>query len=300
MKVFHSLEEYTESGVCCDEKMRAVTLGKFDGIHIGHTKLIRNITQYSGENGLLSVVFAIEMADGSVLSHDERAVFLDSLGVDLLIECPFSRQFMMLSPEDFVRNVLAKTLHAGYVCVGPDFVFGHHREGTTASLQEFGKSYGFQTIILQKERLRGEDVSSTRVRSALFRGDMEFVSKLLGRPYPVMGEVAHGRHIGTGIGIPTVNVIPEKGKILPPDGVYASVTYLPDGTKKKGLTNIGVRPTVGGTTRRAETSLLEFHSDLYGETVTTELLRFIRPEQKFSGLDALKEQIRRDVETAWG
>ena len=299
MEIFHSIEEYRRSGFYSAGEMSAVMLGKFDGIHIGHTKLIRNIIQHVRKCSGISVVFAIEMADGSILSHEERALVLKELGVDLLIECPFSRQFMSLGPEEFVRNVLSDTLHAGYVCVGPDFVFGHHRAGTAVSLKEYGKAFGFETVILEKERYLGEDVSSTRVRSALFAGDMELAGNLLGRSYPIAGEVAHGRHIGTGIGIPTINVIPQKEKILPPDGVYASVVDLPDQTRWKGLTNIGVRPTVGGTQRRAETTLLDFHSNLYGESVTIRLLRFIRPEKKFDDLDALRAQILRDREEAW-
>lgn len=278
----------------------AVTLGKFDGIHIGHIKLIRNIVQYARQADLVSMVFSIEMNDGSILSHEERARFLETLGVDCLVEYPFSKSFMHMTPEEFVRTILSKTLHAEYAAVGTDFAFGHNREGDASTLKMLGGKYGYTTKILEKEQIRGEDVSSTRVRQALKEADLELVSELLGRPYPVFGTVKHGRRIGTGIGIPTVNLIPEEGKILPPDGVYSSITKLPDGMTRKGLTNIGTQPTVGGTTRRIETTLIDHESDLYGAAITHHLLRHIRPIKAFSGLDELKEQIRKDRKTAWG
>ena len=300
MKVFHSIEEYRQSNYCTDLFRSAVTLGKFDGIHIGHTKLIRDITRYARSRGLISIVFAIETTDGFILSHEERAMYLESLDVDILIECPFTRDFMSMLPGEFARKVLAQTLRAVYVCVGPDFFFGRDRAGSAAMLLELGAVYGFHTVIMEKERVRGVDVSSTRVREAVRAGNMKLVEELLDRPYPILGTVRHGRHLGTGIGYPTVNILPEEGKILPPDGVYASVTTLPDHTLKKSVTNIGIRPTVGGKERRAETTLIHFHKDLYDKQIMHELLRFIRPERKFDSLEALGEQIAIDRKRAWG
>ena len=300
MKIFHSIEEYRRSDYCTDLFRSAVTLGKFDGVHIGHTKLIRDITRHSRRRGLISIVFAIETKDGFILSHDERAMYLESLDVDILVECPFSKEFRNMLPEEFAGKVLSQTLRAAYVCVGPDFTFGRDRAGSAAVLLELGTVYGFHTVILEKERIRGEDVSSTRVREALRSGNMKLVEEMLGRSYPILGTVRHGRHLGTGIGYPTVNVLPQEGKILPPDGVYASVTTLPDHTLVKGVTNIGIRPTVGGKERRAETTLIHFHRDLYDRQIMHELLRFIRPEKKFDSLEELSEQIAIDRKTAWG
>ncbi len=277
-----------------------MTLGKFDGIHTGHRKLVQNIVSYAQSHHLTSVVFAIEVDRDAILSHEERALYLESLGVDVLVECPFSRQFMHLNPEAFVRTILEETLHTRYAAVGTDFVFGHNREGNASDLQAICETYGCRTLILEKERYQGEDVSSTRVREALGKGDMELAEALLGRPYPICGTVEHGAHIGTGIGIPTVNLALDAHKILPPDGVYASITTLPDHSVRRGLTDIGTRPTVGGGTRRAETTLMDFHSDLYGSWISHELLRFIRPETKFSSLDDLKNQIQKDRRAAWG
>ena len=300
MKIFHNIEEYRKSDYYNGAAKSVVTLGKFDGVHIGHQKLIREITSKADKHGMISVVFAIEINDGFLLTHEERAAYLESLGVEVLLECPFSREFMSMLPEEFIRSVLSDTLHARYAAVGTDFLFGHNRMGDATTLRLLGESYGFRTLILEKECYAQEEVSSTRVRSAVRNGDMELTSALLGRPYPVMGKVRHGRHIGATIGYPTVNQALEEGKVLPPDGVYASVTTLPDFTTRKGLTNIGIRPTVGGTTRRAETTLLDFHSDLYGATICLDLLRFIRPETKFSSLEELEEQISRDQKAAWG
>lgn len=300
LQIFHSLEEYRSSKYGLSRSGTAVTLGKFDGVHIGHRKLIHEITQYSKEHGLNSVVFAIEMNDGSILSHEERAGYLKSLGIDILIECPFTTRFMSMSPEEFIRTILADTLHARYAAVGTDFVFGHNRAGDASLLKDISAGYGCGTVIHEKERYQGSDVSSTRIRQALGTGDMPLVNALLGRPYPVCGTVSHGRHIGTTIGVPTVNIPLEEGKILPPDGVYASITHLPDHSVRKGLTNIGKRPTVGGTVRRSETTLFDFHADLYGASIRHELIRFLRPEIKFSSLEELKKQIRADRKEAWG
>ncbi len=300
MRIFHTIEEYKSSDLSGENAGSAVTLGKFDGIHTGHRKLVRNIVRYAQSHQLASVVFAIEVDQDAVLSHEERALYLESLGVDVLVECPFSREFMNLHPAEFVRTILEDTLHTRYAAVGTDFVFGHNREGNACDLQAICERYGCRTVILEKERFQGEDVSSTRVREALRKGDMELVESLLGRPYPILGTVEHGAHIGTGIGIPTVNLALDPHKILPPDGVYASITTLPDHSVRKGLTDIGTRPTVGGGARRAETTLMDFHSDLYGARISHALLRFIRPETKFSGLDELKKQIQKDRKTAWG
>jgi len=300
LKIFHSIEEYRASELSRGEAGSAVTLGKFDGIHIGHQKLIRDIVSRAGASGLTSIVFAIEMKDGAILSHEERAEYLESMGVDVLLECPFSESLMKMRAPEFARTVLFGALHAVYAAVGPDFAFGHHREGNAEGLAELGAAAGCQTRILEKERFDGADVSSTRVREALRKADMELAAKLLGRPYPITGIVRHGRHIGTGIGFPTVNILPEEGKILPPDGVYASVTMLPGKIVRKGLTNVGIRPTVGGRERRAETTLFDFDSDLYGERISHALTRFIRPEKKFASLEALKEQIGKDAEAARG
>lgn len=293
MKIFHSLEEYKDQ-----EAGAAVTLGKFDGVHIGHRKLIRDVTAQAKANGLAGVVFAIDMSDSPVLSHEERAQYLASLGVDVLVECPFTKQFMSMLPEVFIRKVLMDTLHARIVSVGPDFAFGRDRGGDVSVLKQAGDVLGYQTRVLEKEKLYGADVSSTRVRRALQDGDMELAGALLGRAYPVTGIVSHGRRIGTGLGFPTVNVLPAAGKLLPPDGVYASVTTLSDGTKRRGLTNLGVRPTVGGTTRRAETTLFDFHGDVYDERITTGLIHLIRPERRFDSLEELKAQIEKDRKTA--
>ena len=298
MRRYGSIEEYRASDDGRAALPCAVSLGKFDGIHIGHARLIRLICEKASAGNILSMVFAIVMKDDSILSREERAYSLEALGVDVLVECPFSPDFMSMSPSSFVRNVLMDVLHARFVCVGSDFAFGYNREGNARILKDLCGQYGCETEIVQKEQLHGEDVSSTRVRLALAQGDMKLVEALMGRPYPIRGEVVHGRHLGTHIGFPTLNVYPAKGKLLPPDGVYASVTSLPDQTERYGLTNLGMRPTVGGSRRRAETTLFDYDADLYGAIITTNLLLYLRPEKKFSGLDDLKAQIREDERMA--
>ncbi len=294
MEIFQSLAEYNKSLAKDPIAKSAVTLGKFDGVHIGHLKLIRKILRRAKENHLKSVVFAIQSSDDLLLSSLERQLYLESLGVDILIECPFSKEFKSLHAEEFVQRILSGTLHASYVAVGEDYAFGYNREGNTASLTQYGLSYGFETEIVSKEQYLGIDVSSSRVREAVKNGDMELASRLLGRPYPITGTVTHGRHIGSTIGVPTANVVPVSSKILPPDGVYATLTKLPDGSIWKGMTNLGCRPTVGGVHRRAETTLFDYSGNLYGSLIETSLISYIRAEQKFADLQELKDQINLD------
>ncbi len=298
MKVFHSLEEYRRFDKKAPFRRTAVTIGKFDGVHIGHRKLIRKITDEASTNGLDSVVLTIETKGESILSHEERSGYLESLGVDILLECPFTKQFMSMGAEEFVRSVLSETLHTCFVSVGTDFSFGYQRSAGASDLKELGMRYGFETQILEKETYCGKDVSSTRVRAALAEGDMELVTKLLGRPYPIAGIVKHGQHLGTTIGFPTVNVIPDKSKLLPPDGVYASFTTTSDGCVHMGITNVGMRPTVEGSFRNSETNLFSFDRDIYGEMIRNDLILYVRPERRFPGLEDLKAQIGEDRERA--
>lgn len=292
MRICHSLEEY------CQQEWRrqksCVTLGKFDGLHRGHLKLIRHILEESKKRSLLSVVFAIELSESGILTHEERAELLEEMGVDVLIECPFSPAFMQMSPEVFVRDILCGTLHAEHVAAGTDCRFGHRRAGDADLLKALGAKYSYTARIVEKEVCRGEEISSSRVRDALAKGDMELAGELLGREYSICGSVEHGKHLGSSYGVPTLNLLPPADKILPADGVYASRSLLPDGSCRNGMTNIGYRPTVGGTFRNIETSLFDYADDLYGERVRVFPLHYIRGEKRFDSLESLKTQIEQD------
>ena len=296
MKIFHNLNEYRKQPDA--ELPTCVTLGKFDGFHLGHQKLISRVLDVSRQRGLPSVVFMIRLKDRGILSHKERSRMLKKLGVDILVECTFSRGFMLMSAEEFIQDILADTLHASFVSVGTDFRFGHNRSGDAKVLQEFGEKYNYETDIIEKEMYLGEEISSTRVRASLAARDMELVAELLGREYGIFGTVQHGRGIGAAFGMPTVNLLPPGDKILPPDGVYASSVKLPDGSQRPGVTNIGFRPTVNGTHRTIETTLIDYSGNLYGAELTISLMHFIRGERKFASMEELKAQIEKDKITA--
>ena len=273
----------------------AVTLGKFDGLHRGHQKLIRRTREFSRQ-GLKSVVFTLNFnRKGMLLTGEERREILEKQGIDYLVECPFVPKVAHMEPEEFVRAILMEGLHARRIIVGADFRFGYERKGDAALLKELEKIYGYQVEVIRKETLNGWDISSTYVREELAKGRMEQAGELLGYPYFVSGEVLHGRHIGSKLLFPTINLVPTTRKLLPPNGVYASKTFLEDGRVLKGITNIGYKPTVGEKFRGVETYLFDFDEDLYGCEIRVELLHYVRPEKKFNSIEALREQMKQDV-----
>lgn len=273
----------------------AVTLGKFDGLHRGHQKLVRSICEKKAQ-GLESVVVTIwpDPKAKALLTKGEKKRLLEAMGVNWWLDCPFLPQISHMEPERFVREVLVKRLRARYIAVGSDFRFGYQRKGDCELLKKLQPELGYELDIVPKEQYESREISSTYIKEALGRGDMELVQTLLGYPYTVRGEVLHGRKIGRTLGMPTTNLIPSAGKLLPPNGVYATCTRI-DGKPHPGITNIGYKPTVGEYFRGVETYLFDFDGDLYGQIIAVQLYAFERPEQKFDGLEALKEQMHRDI-----
>lgn len=284
----------------------AVSLGKFDGLHRGHRKLIRHVLDQK-KQGLSSVIFTFEknptrilsgLSGQNIMTNGERREMLEQAGIDHLLECPFVPEISRMEPEAFVTRVLVGQLHARFVAVGRDFHFGFQRRGDCKLLKEMGEKIGFQVEVIEKEQSHGRDISSTYVREALHEGNIPLANELLGYRYFVSGEVQHGRQIGRTLGLPTINLIPPEDKLLPPNGVYLTRTLLPDG-EYYGITNIGYKPTVGGETHKGvETFLFDFQGDLYGRQLRVEFMEFERPEQKFTSLDELKARILSDV--YWG
>lgn len=294
MKYIEGLMDYTM------DRDTAVTLGKFDGVHRGHQKLISHICEKE-QQGLESVVVTIwpDPKAKALLTKGEKKELLRKLGVSWWIDCPFLPQISHMEPEDFVREILVKRLRAKYIAVGSDFRFGYQRKGDCRFLERMQKEMGYELEVLEKETYGNREISSTYVKEALEQGNMELVRELLGYPYTVQGEVLHGRRIGRTLGMPTTNLIPSIGKLLPPNGVYASRTVMEEGdskTERPGITNIGYKPTVGEYFRGVETYLFDFGGDLYGQEIAVQLYAFERPEQKFESMDALKEQMHRDIE----
>lgn len=285
------------------EVRSSVTLGKFDGLHRGHQKLINLIRREQGEKNR-SVIFTFDVSPRSyilhsppeyLLTYEERRELAENLGVDILAECPFTEALMHMEPEDFVKEYLAERLHARYLAVGPDFRFGYQRRGTPELLKELGRTYGFRTEIVEKEKYKGRDISSTFVREELEKGHIEEVNQLLGYTYFTKGEIVHGRQLGRTIGIPTANLIPPVIKKLPPNGVYITESLI-QGKTYQGITNIGYKPTVKENFLGVETYLFSCNADLYGQEAEVRFYRYLRPEIKFSSLEELKCQMLKDIE----
>ena len=276
----------------------AISLGKFDGLHMGHQLLVNRILKKK-EEGLKALIFTFDFGDRPMLLlPEERRALLKKLGVDCLIECPFVESLAHMEAEDFVREILVKRLHVKYLAVGTDFHFGHNRKGSYQLLEAMQEECGFEVEVVEKACYDGEEISSTRIRRELEQGHMELVNQLLGYNFSVTGEVLHGRQIGRTLGLPTTNLLPGPGKLLTPNGVYATRTRIADEIFE-GITNIGHKPTVGAEPRRGvETFLFDLDRNLYGDIITVNFYGFERPERKFESLEALKARIEQDV--IWG
>lgn len=296
MQIIQDLNELSIEGKC------AIAIGKFDGIHIGHQALLGKILDRKQE-GMQAVVFTFspspeEFFKGIMLpvidTVEEKRENFQKMGIDILIEYPLTRESASISPEDFMQKILLEQLHAGYVVSGTDLSFGDKGRGNAEMLSAFAKEHAFIYEEIDKIRVKEKEVSSTAVREAIIEGNMELVMKMLGRAYRIGGEVVHGRALGRTIQVPTVNVIPQKEKLLPPKGVYATVSYF-DGRQILGVTNIGCKPTVSEKNEiGVETHLFDFDEEIYGEHIVTWLLHYIRPEMRFENLEALVVQLNQD------
>lgn len=284
-------------------KNSAVTLGKFDGLHLGHQMLINEVLSQK-EQGYTSVMFTFLLHPQNLFSdnevkliytEEEKRSRLSKSGLDVLISYPFTNETRNLEPEEFVKKVLVEKLDAKVIVVGNDYRFGRERRGDVNMLKSLEKTYGFKVISYAKKTWSDTVISSSAIRNELQRGNMEAVNAMLGQPYCIHGRVLHGRKIGRTIGMPTTNLIPPANKLLPPTGVYTSRTII-DGVSYPGMTNIGYKPTVGAEKNiGVETYLYDFDRDLYGKEIEVELLTYERPEIKFDNIDDLKRQMDRDL-----
>lgn len=280
----------------------AVAIGKFDGIHLGHQKLIQKIIEQK-EKGYLATVFTFDTSAAAFFGGEkkelttraEKRTIFKKMGVDVLIEFPLNRETAATEPVEFVQRYLVRQMQAAYMCAGTDLSFGRKGAGNYELLQRYAETYGYQVELIDKVRIDGEEVSSTRVRKAVRSGQMEAVTRMLGTPYSISGCVEHGRRLGRTIGMPTANLLPEQDKLLPPNGVYHSKVLMGDNVYR-GITNIGCKPTVSNEhIMGAETYLYDFDGDIYGKDITVQLLAFRRPEMKFDGVDSLKAQMQKDI-----
>lgn len=285
------------------ENKSAVALGKFDGIHLGHRRLLERVLEQKSQ-GLWTVVFTFDTSAASFFGgekkelstrEEKRAVF-SRLGIDVLIEFPLNRGTAATEPAEFVARYLAEQMRTAYLCAGPDISFGKGGAGDYKLLSEYAGTCGYQVELIDKVRVDGEEVSSTRVRQAVREGDMEKVSVMLGAPYCVSGKVVHGRQLGRKLGMPTANILPDVRKLLPPNGVYYSRARLGDAVYR-GISNVGCKPTVSDEKiMGVETYLYDFSGEVYDRDMTVELLAFRRAERTFESVEALRRQIEADVE----
>lgn len=280
-----------------------MALGLFDGVHLGHQQVLQRALAGRAQ-GLVPAVFTFESASGLVdtkeggliYSEEYKEYILEKMGVELLLAVPFAA-VRDLSPEEFVEKVLQGTLHAGQVVCGYDFRFGRGAGGDTVLLRQLCKRRGIGVQVVPALAVDGAPVSSTRIRALLQQGEIEQANALCGRPYGIYGTVLSGNRLGRVMGFPTINQRLQPGRTLPRFGVYRSETMV-DGTAYRSVTNIGVKPTVGSDVPLAETYILGFSGDLYGQRILVRLIRFVRPEQKFDGVEALRAQLEKDVLSA--
>ena len=285
-------------------KRSAVAIGKFDGIHLGHQKLLEKITEQK-KNGLLATVFTFSPApeaffsgkeDKGLMSIEEKRAAFAEAGIDVLVEFPLNNETAATKPERFVEEYLAKKMRVAFIAAGTDLSFGQKGAGNAELLKHMAEAFDYSVEIIDKVSVEGEEVSSTLIREALAKGNMEKVEKLLGTPYRISGVVSHGRQLGRTIGMPTVNLLPPKEKLLPPNGVYYSAVWLKQ-KRYPSISNIGYKPTVSEEqVIGVETYLYDFSADVYGREITVELLDFKRPEKKFDSIEELKAQMHRDIE----
>lgn len=286
------------------EKPTIVSLGKFDGLHTGH-KLLMDHLHTGHEQGLQSVAFtfdipprAMEAADYRVLSTQrEKEMIFRQVGVDYLIECPFTNEFKSMEPEEFLK-LLSKRLHVKKIVSGTDFRFGYKARGDYQMLQEYAHILGYEVEIVDKIQYHGQDISSTWIRELVMKGDMETANKLLGYSYFLLETVIEGNQLGRTVDIPTANLLPEPEKLLPPNGVYVSEVCI-DGVTYHGISNIGCKPTVGGGNPiGVEMYIFDFHENIYGKEIAVSFLKFLRPEKKFPDFEHLIHQMKQDIASA--
>lgn len=277
-----------------------VVIGKFDGVHLGHRLLFDRAVLEAEKRQCRSAAFTFDryLSGSKVIStNEEKRRLIEESGIDVMIEYPFT-EIMSMEAEDFVREILVKNLRAGAVVAGSDCGFGKNRGGNAELLLKLSRKLGFEAVILDKVTVNGQTVSSTLARSLIEEGRMEEAAEILGHEFFMCGYVVKGNQMGRTWDFPTINMLPDEHKIMPPNGVYASRVFL-DGIWRDSVTNIGRKPTVDSKNEMVsvETYIFDFDGDLYGKSLDVRLYHFIRKERRFESFAALKEQIMTDCET---
>jgi riboflavin kinase / FMN adenylyltransferase len=288
-----------------------LTIGTFDGVHTGHQQLIAQMKKRAAEINGETVILTFDPHPRTVINAasgirlintlDEKIELLDENGIDHLVIIPFTEEFAQLSPLDYISRFLIHCFHPHTLIIGYDHHFGKGRAGNYALLKEQSSVFNYELLEIPAHLLDSISVSSTRIREAIGTGDMATANQLLGYPYFFSGEVVEGNKLGRTIGFPTANlVIGEKTKLIPGDGVYAVDVKISDEPQKtyRAMMNIGYRPTVDGSKKMIEVNIFDFDRTIYGKTLQVFVKKFLRAEEKFSGLDALKAQLAKDREAS--
>jgi len=281
-----------------------LAIGVFDGVHLGHQALIRGLLGGAQAAGARPVVATFDPLPAQVLAQDppqstltdapERAALLEHAGAHDVIVFTFDKTFSQQSAERFIERVTSAG-DVQRIVVGPEFQFGHGREGAVPALHVLGEKYGFAVTVVDPIEMGGRRVSSTRIRQALREGDLPTAQALLGRPYSATGTIVQGEQRGRALGFPTIDVAPPPDKLLPHDGIYATWVIL-DGKRYRAASSLGVRPTFGGGPRKLEAYILDFDEEVYGRQATVAFVERLRDEIRFDSADDLARQIAKDVE----
>ena len=309
MKTFERLEDITNI------EPTVVALGNFDGIHKGHQEIIGRSVKEAEAAGLKSAVFTFSNHTSSILKNvpqvknilypEEKMEILESMGVDYVFNIPFTEEILRMSPEEFIEEILVKRFNIREAYCGFNYSFGYKASGTPEILMHEGLRHGFGIHVQEPYVIDGIVVSSTYIRQLIEEGRMEECTKFMGRMYAISGEIVMGNKLGRTIGFPTCNLLVDETMVTPPNGVYVTNCIIrreQDGRVKEekhpAVTNIGVKPTIGTFAKNVETHIFDFEEDLYGKDIRVEFLKMTRPEVRFDGLEALKEQITRDCAQA--
>lgn len=302
MKTYNSINSFKSA------KKTIATIGTFDGVHIGHRKILEKIIHSAKDLDCESLVLTFFPHPRMVLQENsevkllntlkEKSDLLEKIGIDNLIVHPFDKEFSRLTAEEFVKTILVDQLNIQKIIIGHDHRFGRNRTADINDLITFGKEYGFEVEQISAQEINENAVSSTKIRNAILDGNIQLANDYLGYNYCFSGEVVKGKQLGRTIGFPTANIhILEDYKLIPKNGVYIVKCYH-NNSSYFGMMNIGNRPTVNGESQTIEVNLFDFDKEIYTENLTVEILKFVRNEQKFDSLDALKEQIQKDKTTA--
>ncbi len=286
-----------------------VCLGNFDGVHIGHSSLLKLLTEKCAEKKIASAVYTFRTHPSEiickrpvklVMTGEQRVEAFADAGVDFVYLEDFTLEYASLSPQKFVEEILVSRLKAKLVVVGYDYTFGKMGRGTATYLESLGKKYGFEVFVVPQVSIEEKKVASTILRECVGTGKMKEFLKYANRPYSIWGVVVKGRRVGHELGFPTANILPEENLLLPPHGVYSTYTEIEgDPVKHHSVTNVGHNPTFHGDRPcTVETHIIDYDKELYGKKIKVCFLRQIRPEMKFSSPAALMEQMGQDIEVA--